>query len=129
MTDNHLPAAEINPELIKYLGAHSEVDYSRKFSIHQKPERLRLMDDRDFSLTFAPTYKYGSKLVLNDQGVYLLNRLFAYHRDNSGVAHVTQWHHLQAMIKTYPILEELWEKFEVALALCSENIDPNQGRL
>ena len=129
MTDNHLPQSELDPELLEYLGAVSEIDYTRRFAIFQRPERVNLIDDRDFSLTFQPTYKYGNKLVLNEQGVYLLNRLFRYFKDNAGVSHIGTWHHVETMIKTYPMLEELWEQFEVALVLCSEHIDPNKGRL
>lgn len=129
MTDNHLPSAELDPALLDHLRTRQEVDYSNRYAVYQQPVRIDFIDDRDLAFTSVPTYKYGSKISLSDESVYLLNRLYAYYKDYSGVAHLNQWHHVHAMIRTYPMLQELWDKFEVALALHVEHEKVRQGKL
>lgn len=129
MTNNHLPDAQIDPNLLEYLGATAEVDYSRRFLTRYRLERLDTIDDRDLLFTTMPTYKYGSKIVLNDDGVYFLNRLYAYYRDHCGVAHLNDWHHVYAMIDTHPMLRELWDQFEAAMVLCGSRELLEKGRL
>ena len=129
MTDNHLPDAQLDPRLLKYLGAHHEIDYSRKFAIKQSYHRVDMIDDRDLASMVKPTYKYGTKIVLNDDSIYLLNRLYIYFCDNCGVQHVNEWHHIQTLINTHPMLKELWDQFEAALILCGSIELANRGRL
>lgn len=129
MSDDHLPKAVVDPNLLKYLGGLHEVDYTRRYPVYQKPSRIDMIDDRDLAFTMRTTYKYGSKLVLNDDGVYMLNRLYTYFRDNCGVTHVNDWHHIQTLINTHPMLKELWDQFEAALVLCGSIELANRGRL
>lgn len=129
MNNNHLPQAKVDPNLLEHLNALQEVEYTRKYSIPVCHQRFNKIDDRDAYYTCAPTSRYGSKIILSDEGVYLLNRLYAYHENYSGVAHLTDWHHIHALIKTYPMLQELWDQFEAALVLCDEHIKVRQGKL
>lgn len=129
MSKEHLPQANVDPKLLEELNAVHEVDYSRKYMIPISMPGLNRIDDRHSLYTTIPTYRYGNKLILSDEGVYLLNRLYAYYRDYSGVAHLNDWHHVHALIKTYPMLQELWEQFETALALCDEHEKVKRGKL
>lgn len=129
MHDKHLPQAKIDPDLLEHLNAVQEVDYTRRYLIPMKPERFNVIDDRDTFYNSGPTARYVSKVTLSDESVYLLNRLYAYYKNYSGVAHLNEWHHIHALIKTYPMLQELWGQFEAALALCGEHEKVKRGKL
>jgi hypothetical protein len=125
MTANNMPEAKLDPALLAELHALQEVEYTRRFA---KIEPITSFRDCDLSMNI-PMYKYGHKVILNDEGIYLLNRLYAYYKDYSGVAHLNDWHHVHALIKTYPILQELWDQFETALTLCGEHEKVKRGQL
>ena len=130
MTDDHMPSAKLDPKLLHKINGKQLIDLSYKFPELTQEARVASIDDRDLYSTSMLTYKYGHRIILNDAGVYYLNRLHHYYEDNKyGPRQFGFNDHIYSMMKTYPILQELWDQFEATLILCGGHDETLKGKL